>query len=99
MNRKSPQFRIGNGYDIHRLVGGRKLIIGGVLLEHPDNLGLDFLNNYSFNKREKRDPIFKALYGLGCISGAHNIKKGKLVSGKIGILPLEEEKFTKRFFH
>ena len=41
MNRKSPRFRIGNGYDIHRLVGGRKLIIGGVLLEHPDNLGLD----------------------------------------------------------
>ena len=36
-----PQFRIGNGYDIHRLVAGRRLIIGGVLLKHPDNLGLD----------------------------------------------------------
>ncbi len=36
-----PKFRIGNGYDIHRLVAGRKLIIGGVVLEHPDNLGLD----------------------------------------------------------
>ncbi len=41
MTSKSPQFRIGNGYDIHRLVGGRKLIIGGVMLKHPDNLGLD----------------------------------------------------------
>ncbi len=41
MNRKSPQFRIGNGYDIHRLVDGRDLIIGGVKLNHPDNLGLD----------------------------------------------------------
>ena len=41
MTRKSPQLRIGNGYDIHRLVFGRKLIIGGVLLNHPDNLGLD----------------------------------------------------------
>ena len=40
-NSKSPQFRIGNGYDIHRLVEGRKLIIGGVLLNHPENLGLD----------------------------------------------------------
>ncbi len=40
-NSRSPQFRIGNGYDIHRLEGGRKLIIGGVLLEHPQNLGLD----------------------------------------------------------
>ena len=37
----TPKFRIGNGYDIHRLVAGRKLIIGGVVLEHPDNLGLD----------------------------------------------------------
>ena len=41
MNRKSPQFRIGNGYDIHRLKKGRDLIIGGVKLEHPNNLGLD----------------------------------------------------------
>ena len=41
MTRKSPQFRIGNGYDIHRLVKGRSLIIGGVELKHPENLGLD----------------------------------------------------------
>ena len=36
-----PKFRIGNGYDIHRLVNNRKLIIGGVELNHPDNLGLE----------------------------------------------------------
>ncbi len=36
-----PMFRIGNGYDIHRLVTGRKLIIGGVELNHPDDLGLE----------------------------------------------------------
>ena len=41
MSRKSPLFRIGNGYDIHRLVKDRELIIGGVKLHHPDNLGLD----------------------------------------------------------
>ncbi len=41
MNRSSPKFRIGNGYDIHRLLKDRKLIIGGVTLEHPNNLGLD----------------------------------------------------------
>lgn len=34
-------FRIGNGYDIHRLAPGRPLIIGGVNLEHPAGLGLD----------------------------------------------------------
>ena len=41
MTSKSPQFRIGNGYDIHRLVKGRDLIIGGVKLNHPNGLGLD----------------------------------------------------------
>ena len=32
-------FRIGNGYDVHRLVSGRKLIIGGVDIPHA--MGLD----------------------------------------------------------
>ena len=41
MNDFYPKFRIGNGYDIHRLIRGRKLIIGGVKLNHPDNLGLE----------------------------------------------------------
>lgn len=35
------QVRIGNGYDIHRLVPGRPLILGGVALDHPAGLGLD----------------------------------------------------------
>ena len=41
MNNSSKKLRIGNGYDIHRLTKGRELIIGGVKLQHPDNLGLD----------------------------------------------------------
>ncbi|MDM7938019.1 MAG: tRNA (guanosine(37)-N1)-methyltransferase TrmD [Cyanobium sp. CZS 48M] len=35
------KMRIGNGYDIHRLVPGRPLILGGLTLEHPAGLGLD----------------------------------------------------------
>ncbi len=31
--------RIGNGYDVHRLVAGRPLILGGIQIEH--HLGLD----------------------------------------------------------
>ena len=31
-------FRIGLGFDIHRLVAGRKLILGGVTIEHPTGL-------------------------------------------------------------
>ena len=41
MNSSLPVFRIGNGYDIHRLVEGRNLILGGIKLMHPNNLGLD----------------------------------------------------------
>ena len=41
MSNSVPQLRIGNGYDIHRLVPGRELILGGVGLVHPDGLGLE----------------------------------------------------------
>ena len=33
-----PNFRIGHGYDVHKLVGERKLILGGV--DIPHSLGL-----------------------------------------------------------
>jgi 2-C-methyl-D-erythritol 2,4-cyclodiphosphate synthase len=33
-----PAFRIGQGYDCHALVDGRKLIIGGVTIPHPRGL-------------------------------------------------------------
>lgn len=36
---RNMKLRIGTGYDSHRLVGGRKLILGGV--EIPHTLGLD----------------------------------------------------------
>lgn len=35
---KFPQFRIGEGWDTHALVPGRKLIIGGVEIAHPQGL-------------------------------------------------------------
>jgi 2-C-methyl-D-erythritol 2,4-cyclodiphosphate synthase len=34
----SPNFRIGQGYDCHALVPGRKLIIGGVTIPHAIGL-------------------------------------------------------------
>jgi 2-C-methyl-D-erythritol 2,4-cyclodiphosphate synthase len=33
--------RTGIGYDVHRLVPGRPLILGGVDMRHPDGLGLE----------------------------------------------------------
>lgn len=34
----APAFRIGQGYDCHALVSGRKLIIGGVTIPHATGL-------------------------------------------------------------
>ncbi len=34
----TPPFRIGEGWDVHALVPGRKLIIGGVHIPHPQGL-------------------------------------------------------------
>ena len=39
MNENKSRLRIGHGYDVHRLVPGRKLILGGVLI--PYEKGLD----------------------------------------------------------
>lgn len=36
---KENDFRIGHGYDVHRLVPGRPLVLGGVTIPH--DLGLD----------------------------------------------------------
>ena len=33
-----PSFRIGEGWDVHALVEGRPLILGGVLIEHTHGL-------------------------------------------------------------
>jgi 2-C-methyl-D-erythritol 2,4-cyclodiphosphate synthase len=33
--------RTGFGYDVHQLVAGRPLVLGGVALDHPGGLGLD----------------------------------------------------------
>ncbi len=34
----NPQIRIGHGYDLHRLVEGRKLILGGIEIPHTKGL-------------------------------------------------------------
>jgi len=37
-NIQIPQFRIGQGYDIHALVSNRKLILGGVNIPYEKGL-------------------------------------------------------------
>jgi len=39
--RKAEDMRVGFGYDIHRFAAGRKMVLGGVLFEMEDGIGLD----------------------------------------------------------
>ena len=36
----TPEFRTGQGYDLHRLVAGRRLMLGGVEIPTPNGVGL-----------------------------------------------------------
>lgn len=60
-------FKIGHGYDVHRLVSGRALILGGV--EIPHTLGLDGHSDADVLLHAVCDAVFGAL-GLGDI-GRH----------------------------
>ncbi len=46
----------------------------------------------SMKSRNQRDPIYRALYGLGCVSSVWVIRSGKMIGGKIGILPIEDSR-------
>ena len=59
--------RVGEGYDVHRLVKGRQLIIGGVTIDYP--LGLDGHSDADVLAHAITDAIFGSL-ALGDI-GSH----------------------------
>ena len=50
----------------------------------------------SMKGRSERDPVFRALYGLGCLTSAALVRKCQMVGGKIGILPIQDFKHTLR---
>ena len=60
-------FRVGHGYDVHRLVAGRKLILGGVHI--PYDFGLDGHSDADVIVHAMMDAIIGAM-GLGDI-GRH----------------------------
>lgn len=52
--------------------------------------------DHSLKSRAQREPVLRALYGLGCFTSAALIRKGQMVGGKIGILPVEQLRYTLR---
>ncbi len=59
--------RIGQGYDVHRLVSGRKLVLGGVEIDYP--LGLEGHSDADVMTHALADALLGAA-GLGDL-GAH----------------------------
>ncbi|MBF0165490.1 MAG: glycosyltransferase family 2 protein [Magnetococcales bacterium] len=47
--------------------------------------------------RARKEPLHRALYGLGCLTRAPIIRSGRLVGGRIGILPIENPLYTLRY--
>lgn len=83
--------RIGHGYDVHRLVEGRDLILGGVKLEYP--LGLDGHSDADVLLHAVSDALLGAA-GLGDIGrhfpdtdpqykGADSLKLLQIVGEKV----------------
>lgn len=46
--------------------------------------------------RQKKKPMYRALYGLGCVSAASVVRSGHLVGDRVGILPVKDVTHTLR---
>ncbi len=71
------------------------------LEEYGDYWFLNKQNNFRNTSthmisREYKNPTYKALYGLGCLTYSNYIRSGKFAEGKIGIVPIKNIKFSKR---
>ena len=59
------------------------------------NTSGDFLQiDSSMDSRTNREPIMRALYGLGCATSSVEIRKGSITGNDVGIVPINNYKFT-----
>ena len=88
----SPIIRIGNGYDVHRLVTGRKLILGGI--DIPHSTGLDGHSDADVLLHALCDALLGAV-GAGDI-GAHFPDTDSKWKGTSSLVLLEQVTATCR---
>jgi len=48
----------------------------------------------SMDSRANREPIMRALYGLGCATSSVEIRQGSIIGDNVGIIPIDDYKFT-----
>jgi hypothetical protein len=46
------------------------------------------------DSRDSREPIMRALYGLGCATSTADIRSGSITGDNIGIISIENYMFT-----
>jgi glycosyltransferase involved in cell wall biosynthesis len=51
----------------------------------------------SLKPREAKQPLYRALYGVGCVSAASVVRAGKLVGQRVGILPVEDPIYSLKY--
>ena len=51
-----------------------------------DNNGSYLQVDESLDKQASRKPLFKALYGQGCITSSIYLRRGRLIGDRIGII-------------
>lgn len=83
---KENDFRIGHGYDVHRLIPGRPLVLGGVTIPH--DLGLDGHSDADVLLHAMMDAVLGAL-ALGDI-GQHFPDTDSQYSGVSSLKLLEQ---------
>ncbi len=89
-----PETRVGFGYDIHRLIPNRRLMLGGVLVPDPEGRGLDGHSDADVLLHALCDALLGAagLPDIGCLypntdpaySNIDSIKLLQDVSARIG---------------
>ena len=60
-----------------------------------DNEGFKQIDE-SLKPRELREPVYRALYGLGCLISSSIIRAGKFIGNNVGIIPIDDIKYTIR---
>ena len=79
-----PDIRIGNGYDVHRLVEGRKLILGGV--DVPHSMGLD--------GHSDTDPKWKGVSSLRLLKEVMGMCKGFKLANVDSVIVAQQPKLA-----
>ena len=79
---------------------GYDTVFAGLMDYHhywvKDGLGDFKPTETSLASRDKRDPVYRALYGLGCVMSSWTVRTAQMIGGTIGIHAIEDPRLALR---